>query len=90
MRGGQVLGKVRRAFVTHAPTEDAAEGYPIGESCRRAAVLGLMTRNPGAEANLVGPPGLALSPCLHLRLRRGGLPNCLPTYRVRNKSRSPV
>ena len=40
--------------------EDTPDGYPIGEYCRRTAVLGLLTRDPGPEANLVGPLELNL------------------------------
>ena len=42
----------------HAETK---EGYPLGGFYRRTAALGLMSRDPGAEANLVGPLELTLS-----------------------------
>ena len=44
-------------------------------------MLSLLTRHPGAESNLVGPPGLALS---HLHPRRGGLslPTCSYTEEI--------
>ena len=40
-------------IVTRVPTADTSEEYPVGESYRRTAVLGLMTRDPGTEASLV-------------------------------------
>ena len=63
-------------IVTHAPTEGTSEGCPIGESYKRTAVLGLMTRDSGAEASLASPLELTLS---NLRLTHGGFSPCLHT-----------
>lgn len=73
-------------ILTHVATECTSEGYPIGESYRRTAVVGLMTRDPGAEAGLVSPLEPTListllvegSPRLHVRKK-----SCSPWQRVK-------
>ena len=59
--GGQVLGKIRRMIVKHVPTEIYLKELSIGESYRRTAGLGLITRAWRDEETLAGPLVLVLS-----------------------------
>ena len=60
--GGQALGGAHGMIVTRVPTDTdggaIGRNDPIGETSRRTSVVGVTTRDPGAEAGLVNAPKL--------------------------------